>query len=59
MARIIAQVIAVPAGYRQVACGPAWCLASGDSGAELLRPDGSDPRPVGGAGTRLVSGTVR
>jgi hypothetical protein len=53
-----ADPIVLPAGYRQVACGPAWCLASGDTGVELLRPDGTDPRPAGPAGTRPVTDTI-
>jgi hypothetical protein len=54
----LATAVVVPSGYRQVSCGPAWCLALGDGGAELVRPDGSDPRPLGGAGTRPATGEV-
>jgi hypothetical protein len=50
--------VAVPLGYWQVSCGPAWCLAFGDGGAELVRPDGSDPRLLGGAGTQPATGDV-
>jgi hypothetical protein len=56
--RALATPVVVPSGYGQVACGPAWCLAYGDAGAELIRPDGSDPRPLGAAGTRPATGQV-
>jgi hypothetical protein len=56
--RAVAEPVAVPAGYRQVTCGPAWCLASADSHTALVRPDGSDARPVRVAGTRPVTGQV-
>ena len=56
--RALATPVVVPSGYRQVSCGPGWCLALGDGGAELVRPDGSDPRPLGGAGTRPATGEV-
>jgi hypothetical protein len=56
--RGVAQAVATPPGYRQTSCGPSWCLAAGDAGAALLRPDGSDQRPVGGPGTQPVTGEV-
>jgi hypothetical protein len=56
--RAATTAVVVPAGYQQAACGPAWCLAYGDAGAQLIRPDGSDPRPLGGAGTRPATGAV-
>jgi hypothetical protein len=54
----LATAVAVPAGYRQVSCGPAWCVAVGDAGVELVRPDGSDPRPLPGAGSTPATGEV-
>jgi hypothetical protein len=33
-----AEPAAAPPGYRQVTCGLAWCYASGDPGAQVLRP---------------------
>jgi hypothetical protein len=56
--RDVTTAVAVPPGYGQVSCGPVWCVASGDGGVELVRPDGSDPRPLGGAGTRPATGDV-
>jgi hypothetical protein len=56
--RALATPLVVPPGYRQMTCGPAWCLASGDGGAELLRPDASDPRLLSGADTRPATGEV-
>jgi hypothetical protein len=50
--------IPVPAGYRRVQCGDQWCLAQSDTGVALVRPDGTDLRPLGGPVTRTVSAEV-
>jgi hypothetical protein len=56
--RAATTTVVVPSGYGQVVCGPVWCLAYGDAGAQLIRPDGSDPRPLGGTGTRPATGDM-
>ena len=50
--------VVVPPGYRQVSCGPTWCVAASDADTQLVRPDGSDPRRLGAAGARPATGEV-
>jgi hypothetical protein len=52
------EVVAVPPGYQRMTCGSTWCLASGDPGVEVLRPDGSDPHQIGGSDARPVTAAV-
>jgi hypothetical protein len=50
--------VPVPAGYRRVLCGAQWCLAQGDTSMALVRPDGTDARPLGGPATRAAVAEV-